>query len=196
MLQQFPFGGTGWDRWVWVRARATGAKSLASVMQAYGRSLKSEYSKVRAVVAPWWPVMLSKILSLKGGGCKTDMVWKWLQILYYHTKSWSIKCTWSGANFKYHSRTSHCPHPFAPVSSTILKTSGDKFYTENKRAVAGVGTAVLGFSAVSHFAFHFDKNNLGWGRKKTRDVSVTFKVTGLGKFYPDLLQKLGPTTTC
>lgn len=46
-----------------------------------------------------------------------------------------------------------------------------KFYTENKRAVAGVGTAVLGFSAISCFAFNFGKNNLGWGRKKTRDVS-------------------------
>lgn len=48
-----------------------------------------------------------------------------------------------------------------------------KFHTENKRAVAGVGTAVLGFSAISCFAFNFGKNNLGWGRKKTRDVSVS-----------------------
>lgn len=48
-----------------------------------------------------------------------------------------------------------------------------KFYTEIKRAVAGVGTAILGFGTVSRFAFNFDQNNLGWGGKKTRDVSVT-----------------------
>lgn len=85
----------------------------------------------------------------------------------------------SGANFKYHSRTSHCPHPFAPVSSIYHNNffknleGQKKFHTENKRAVAGVGAAVLGFSAISCFAFNFGKNNLGWGRKKTRDVSVS-----------------------
>lgn len=48
-----------------------------------------------------------------------------------------------------------------------------KFYTEIERAVAGVGTAILGFGTVSRFAFNFDQNNLVWGGKKTRDVSVT-----------------------
>lgn len=50
------------------------AKPSASVRQAGGRSLKSEYSKVMAVVAPWGPVMLPKILSLRGGGYETDTV--------------------------------------------------------------------------------------------------------------------------
>lgn len=48
-----------------------------------------------------------------------------------------------------------------------------KLYTENKSIVAGVGTAVLGFSTISCLAFDFDKNNLGWGGKKTRDNLVS-----------------------
>lgn len=167
MLQQFPFGGTGWGRWVCVRARATGAKPLASVRQAYGRSLKSEYSKVRAVVAPWWPVMLSKILSRKGGGCETDVVWKWLQILYYHTKSWSIKCTWSGANFKYHSRTSHCPHPFAPVSSTILRTSGETNFILKIRELLQVLAQLFSVSVLFHI-LHSILTKITWGGEERK----------------------------
>lgn len=56
----------------WQVCVITRAKPSASVRQAGSRSLKSEYSKVRAVVAPWWPVMQSKILSLRGG--ETDTV--------------------------------------------------------------------------------------------------------------------------
>lgn len=83
----------------------------------------------------------------------------------------------AGANFKYHSRTSHCPHPVAPVSNiyhNIKNTWRDRKKSILKiRAVAGVSTAVLGFSTISYLAFNFDKNNLGWGGKKTRDVSVS-----------------------
>lgn len=83
----------------------------------------------------------------------------------------------SGANFKYHRRTSHFPRPFALVSSVyhnIKNTWKDRRnFILKIRAVAGVGTAVLGFSAISCFPFNSGKNNLGWGRKKTRDVSVS-----------------------
>lgn len=165
-----PFWGHWMCRQVCVRARATGAKPSASVRQARGRSLTSECSKVRTVVAPWWPLMLSKILSLRGGG------WKWLQILYDHRKSWSIKwtCQEPISNTTAGLLIFHIHLLQYPVLITIFKKNLErqkKFYTENKRAVAGVGTAVLGFSTISCFAFNFGKNNLGWGRKKTRDVS-------------------------
>lgn len=71
---QFPLGGTGCDRGVCVKARATGVNKTLSYSKAGSRSLKSEYSKVMAVVSPWWPVALSKMLSPRGGGCETDIV--------------------------------------------------------------------------------------------------------------------------
>lgn len=55
-----------------------------------------------------------------------------------------------------------------------------KFYTENKSAVAGVGTAVLGFSTISCLDSILTK--ITWGgeeRKPEIFWSVTFKVTGL-----------------
>lgn len=83
----------------------------------------------------------------------------------------------SGANFKYYSKTSRSPHPFAPVSSiyhNIKNTWRERRnFILKMSPVAGVGTAVLGFSAISCLAFNFDKNNLGWGGKKTRDILVS-----------------------
>lgn len=90
----------------------------------------------------------------------------------------------SGANFKYHSKTSHSPHPFAPVSSiyhSIKNTWRERRnFILKMSPVAGVGTAVLGFSTISCLAFDFDKNNLGGEERKPEIFwSVTFKVTGL-----------------
>lgn len=82
--------------------------------------------------------------------------------------------TWQELISNNHSRTPHCPYPFAPVSQyykLLQRQKKLKLYTENKRAVAGVGTAILRFGIISCFAFSFDKNNLGQGGKK--DVMVT-----------------------
>lgn len=149
-MLQFPFGGTGCDRGVCVKARATRTRPSASRRQAGGRSLKSEYSEVMAVVAAWWPAMLSKMLSPRGGGCETGTVWKRLQILCYRWKSWSIKWTCQGliSNTTAQLLIVH-KHllQYHNIKTTWRHTRNWNFILK-LRAVAGVGAAVLGFSTI------------------------------------------------
>lgn len=91
----------------------------------------------------------------------------------------------SGANFKYHSRTSHCPHPFALVSSIYHKikiTWRDRrnFILKIRELLQVL--AQLSLVSVLFHVLHSILAKITWGgeeRKPEMFQSVTFKVTGL-----------------
>lgn len=172
----------GGGRGVCVRAKAAEAKPSSSKAGSWQEledwMLKSQGSGGTLVAST------AVQNSQSEGRWVKDRVWK-LQSLYYHRISWSIKWTWQELISNTTAGLFHCPHSFVLVSSIYhnIKNVGrqKKFYTKNKSAVAGVGTAVTGFSTISCFAFYFAKN-ITWGgeeRKPEMFQSVTFQVTGL-----------------
>lgn len=91
----------------------------------------------------------------------------------------------SGANFKYHRRTSHFPHPFAPVSIVYHNTKNTgkdrRNFVLKIRELLQVLAQLFLVSVLFHI-LHSILAKITWGgeeRKPEMFQSVTFKVTGL-----------------
>lgn len=91
----------------------------------------------------------------------------------------------SGANFKYHRRTSHFPHPFALVSSVYHNIKNT--WKERRNFILKIREllqvlAQLFLVSVLFHVLHSILAKITWGgegRKPEMFQSVTFEVTGL-----------------